>query len=83
MSDVPLPETFLVLSRLQSGTEEVCRIDEAVAYAAAVSAVENARLREAIQQYENALKEAWPEGAKGKSFEHWNAARIAIHGSQP
>jgi len=83
MSDVPLPETFLVLSRLQSGTEEVCRLDEAVAYAAAVSAAENARLREAIQHYEAALKEAWPEGAKGKSFEHWNTARIAVQGSQP
>jgi hypothetical protein len=53
------------------------------AYAAAVSAADNARLREAIQHYEAALKEAWPEGAKGKSFEHWNSARIAIHGSQP
>ena len=48
MSDVPLPETFLVLSRLQSGTEEVCRLDEAVAYAAAVSAAENARLQEQL-----------------------------------
>jgi hypothetical protein len=86
MSDVPLPETFLVLSRLQSGTEEVCRLDEAVAYAAAVSAdlaAENARLHAAIRHYEAALKEAWPEGARGKSFEHWDSARIAIHGSQP
>jgi hypothetical protein len=55
-------------------------------HAAAVSAdlsAENARLREAIQHYEAALKEAWPEGAKGKSFEHWNTARIAVHGSRP
>jgi hypothetical protein len=58
--------------------------DKMHAHAAAVSAQDNARLREAIQHYEAALKEAWPEGAKGKSFEHWNTARIAaVHGSQP
>ena len=51
--------------------------------AAAVSAADNARLHAAIRHYEAALKEVWPEGAKGKSFEHWNSARIAIHGSQP
>jgi hypothetical protein len=62
MSDVPLPETFLVLSRLQSGTEEVCRLDEAVAYAAAVSAAENARLREALQAVQTAMHKAWAEG---------------------
>jgi len=77
MSNVPLPEPT-----------PGCWWDaEAIAamhtYAAAVSARENARLREAIRHYEAALKEAWPEGAKGKSFEHWNSARIAIHGSQP
>jgi hypothetical protein len=44
---------------------------------------ENARLREAIRHYEAALKEVWPEGAQGRTLDHWNAARIAIHGSQP
>jgi hypothetical protein len=61
MSDVPLPETFLVLSRLQSGTEEVCRLDEAVAYAAAVSAAENARLREEVARLTKIIDDAWGE----------------------
>jgi hypothetical protein len=54
-----------------------------LAEAQAYLMAENARLHAAIRHYEAALKEAWPEGAKGKSFEHWNSARIAIHGSQP
>lgn len=45
---IPLPESFLILSRLQSGTEEVCRLDETMAYAAAVSAERDARI-EALQ----------------------------------
>jgi hypothetical protein len=62
---------------------EAIVIADHIAHAAAVSAAENARLHAAIRHYEAALKEAWPEGAKGKSFEHWNSARIAIHGNQP
>lgn len=31
----------------------------------------------AIEYYEAALMAAFPEGASGKVFEHWNAARIA------
>lgn len=49
---IPLPKTFLVLSRLQSGTEEVCRLDETMAYAATVSAAKDAEiaaLREALE----------------------------------
>jgi hypothetical protein len=34
----PLPKSFTILSRLQSGTEEVVRLDEAVAYARAALA---------------------------------------------
>jgi hypothetical protein len=66
-------------------TPEIARrlVEAGHAHAAAVSAAENARLREAIKHYEAALKDVWPEGARGKSFEHWNSARIAIHGSQP
>jgi hypothetical protein len=33
---------------------------------------------EAIKHYEAALKEAFPRGANGDVFEHWNKARIAI-----
>jgi hypothetical protein len=82
MSDVPLPEP-------RSGWVGEDHhmtwfdADQLHDYAAAVSAQDNARLRKAIQHYEAALKEAWPEGAKAKSFEQWNSARIAIHGSQP
>jgi hypothetical protein len=97
MSDVPLPEQKRmkfadVCALMPEGvywgdglTPEIARrlVEAGHAHAAAVSAAENARLREAIQHYEAALKEAWPEGAKGKSFEHWNAARIAVQGSQP
>jgi len=38
----------------------------------------NARLREAIKHYEAALKLSWPEGAKGKAWEHWNEARRVL-----
>jgi hypothetical protein len=44
---------------------------------------ENARLREAIQHYEAALKQALPGGAQGRTLDHWNSARIAVQGSQP
>jgi hypothetical protein len=30
---------------------------------------------EAIKEYENALKAAFPKGATGEAFHHWNAAR--------
>ena len=33
---------------------------------------------EAIKHYEAALREAFPRGATGDVFEHWNKARIAI-----
>ena len=33
-------------------------------------------LEDAIQHYESALRDAWPEGAKGASWEFWNRARI-------
>jgi hypothetical protein len=36
-------------------------------------------LREAIKHYEAALKLSWPEGAKGKAWEHWNSARAALN----
>lgn len=32
-------------------------------------------LRAAIIHYDVALKHAWPEGAMGESFHHWNEAR--------
>ena len=35
-------------------------------------------LREAVQHYESALRDAWPEGAKGASWEFWNRARAAL-----
>ena len=35
----------------------------------------NVRLRTQIAHYEAALKAAWPEGAKGASWESWNEAR--------
>jgi hypothetical protein len=82
MSDVPLPTSYYSLPYPDDDIT-VFNAKQMHAYAAAVSAADNARLREAIQHYEAALKEAWPEGAKGKSFEHWNAARIAVQGSQP
>lgn len=34
-------------------------------------------LEDAIRHYEAALTAAWPQGAMGKSYEQWNAARIA------
>lgn len=34
----PPPQSFTILSRLQSGTEEVVRLDEAIAYARAALA---------------------------------------------
>jgi hypothetical protein len=89
MSDVPLPEPKRmkfadVCALMPEGvywgdglTPEIARrlVEAGHAHAAAVSAAENARLHAAIRHYEAALKEVWPEGAKGKSFEHWNAAR--------
>ena len=35
----------------------------------------------AIKEYEDALKAAFPEGATGEAFHHWNAARK--HGGRP
>jgi hypothetical protein len=78
MSDVPLPVPFHGFYGAP-----MYSADQMHAHAAAVSAAENARQRKAIRHYEAALKEAWLEGAKGKSFEHWNTARIAVQGSQP
>jgi len=37
---------------------------------------------EAIKHYEAALLEAFPRGATGDVFEHWNKARIAIAEAQ-
>ena len=37
--------------------------------------------QEAIEHYERALKVAFPSGAEGAVFEHWNAARKALGGS--
>lgn len=35
-------------------------------------------LEQAVQHYEAALAAAWPEGAKGASWEFWNRARAAL-----
>lgn len=39
-------------------------------------------LREAISHYDKALKHAWPEGAMGESFHHWNEARKLLEATQ-
>lgn len=39
-------------------------------------------LREAISHYDKALKHAWPEGAMGESFHHWNEARKLLKSTQ-
>jgi hypothetical protein len=44
---VPLPPTLEMMTDL--GTLTVCRMDAAIDYAAAVSAADNAALREALQ----------------------------------
>ena len=33
---------------------------------------------DAMKHYEAALKAAFPQGAFGEAFEHWNQARLAI-----
>ena len=71
---IPLPEP----RRLNGESEYAYEADQMHAHAAAVSAYDNATLREAVKHYEAALKARWPEGAKGESFEHWNAARAAL-----
>jgi Fe-S-cluster-containing dehydrogenase component len=38
----------------------------------------NDQQRAAIQHYEAALKAAFPEGATGEVFNHWNEARKAL-----
>ena len=43
---VPLPQSFEMMADL--GTVTVCRLDAAIDYAAAVSAADNAALREAL-----------------------------------
>jgi hypothetical protein len=40
----------------------------------------NALLRTVITEYEAALKTAFPEGAWGDAFDHWNDARIMMKG---
>ena len=52
--------------------------DQMNAYADACVAQETAALRDAVRHYEAALKAAWPHGARGPSFEHWNSARAAL-----
>lgn len=37
---------------------------------------------EAIKHYEAALNAAFPQGASGEAFEHWNKARIAIEAAE-
>ena len=39
-------------------------------------------LEGAIQHYESALRDAWPEGAKGASWEFWNRARAALEATR-
>ena len=78
---LPLPEPAMVEEN-PYGEPGICEwydADQMHAYADA----ENAALRErvkvledAIQHYESALRDAWPEGAKGASWEFWNRARI-------
>lgn len=36
-------------------------------------------IAEAIEQYELALKKAFPKGASGEVFEHWNKARMYLN----
>ena len=45
---VPLPQSFEMMADL--GTVTVCRMDAAIDYAAAVSAADNAALREALRK---------------------------------
>jgi predicted RNase H-like nuclease (RuvC/YqgF family) len=85
MSNTPLPESFLVLSRLQSGTEEVCRLDETMAYAAAVSAelrADNIRLqnevvmplREQVKELEETNRKCvFAVGEYNKAIQHLDA----------
>lgn len=53
---IPLPETFLMLSDLQSGTTEVCRLDAVEAYAAAVRTDEREKLRAELMARHAAAK---------------------------
>lgn len=88
MSNVPLPaEQELEIKHLFGDVVTVKGYGptEMHAHAAAQSAADNAALRErikvledAIQHYESALRDAWPEGAKGASWEFWNKARIEL-----
>ena len=58
-----------------------CWVDAIHAYSDAENAALRERvkvLEEAIQHYESALRDAWPEGAKGASWEFWNRARIVL-----
>ena len=62
--------------------------DEAMYFGAVADGVESqqeeiAELRQQLAErekqiklYEQALLASWPEGAKGKAFDFWNAARI-------
>ncbi len=52
-----------------------------LAEAQAYLMAENARLREAIQHYEDALHDAFPNGARGDAFTYWNAARKITKGA--
>lgn len=36
-------------------------------------------IAESIYQYELALKKAFPKGASGEVFEHWNKARMYLN----
>ena len=39
-----------------------------------------AELETALQHYDQALLIAFPEGAEGRVFDHWNKARSALEG---
>lgn len=41
-----------------------------------------AALEKALGHYEAALKAAFPQGAHGEAFDHWNTARQTLGGNQ-
>jgi hypothetical protein len=77
---VPLPQSFEMMADL--GTLTVCRIDAVVDYAAAVSAADNAALREALREYiaaaDNSVRSSDPLGAMLRFGEADKAARAAL-----
>ena len=59
--------------RCAPGVDTVGKPETGVICAEAADEIE--RLQKMIDHYEQALKAAFPQGATGMAFEHWNEAR--------